>query len=120
MVEKIQNKIKHHIKKFENILNLYKKNNLKISFDRLNTFKKTNHELLYFKNINKEDNEIKGIFIFGNDFFIKELKDQEFKHQMGFNDLNYLIYNSYFIILHFIIYVNYHFIIIQSKFEVIL
>ena len=64
-----------------------------LSYDRLvGNRKKADYELLYFK---LEDQEESGLFIFGYEFFLDDLKEQEFKKTIGHNSLNFKIYNAY-------------------------
>jgi len=90
-----KSKIKHYSNKIQNIESIYEKEELLVSFDKLKSKEKTISELLYFKS-DEENFEKKGLFLFGNNSFIKHLKDNEFKEKLGFEHLNYQIYNSYF------------------------
>ena len=85
----------HYLGKLESINELYGREELLVGFDRLkdsNLF--VDYELLYFKTNDKK--EKKGLFIFGNNFFTNCMKDNEFKQKLGWEHLNYQIYNSYF------------------------
>jgi hypothetical protein len=84
--------IKHYIGKLGSIDDLYECKELRIGYDILAKSKSADHELLYFLNGAKE---IKGIFVFGYDFFLKELKDRELKKVLGYNFLNFVIHSAY-------------------------
>ncbi len=75
------------------IVDLFNKKELTISFDRLNNKNEVNHELLYFKDSDKP--EIKGSFVFGFGFFVNELQEQEFKKLITQNSLNFKIFHAY-------------------------
>lgn len=75
------------------IEDLFGRENLKISYDRLKKEKKVDQELIYF--IDDVDMEDKGIFVFGHSFYNKELEEQEFKRLVGQNSINFKIYTAY-------------------------
>lgn len=87
---------KNYMKRFEERLilinNLFDKKELCLSFDKLKSENKVDHEILYFKHNGDEDT---GIFIFGFKFFLQENKEQEFKKILGQNTLNFKIYKAY-------------------------
>ncbi len=89
----LKKSIVHYKNKFDFLGNLFGKKGLEVSFDVLNNNKSTDYELLYF-NL-KGDDERKGIFVFSYPFYIKELKDLEFKRLIGNNYLNFKIHNAY-------------------------
>lgn len=63
-----------------------------ISFDRLKKEKEIENDLLYFKFLDKE---IQGMFVFGSEFFQRELSEQEFKKILGQNSMNFKILMAY-------------------------
>lgn len=71
---------------------IFSNKQLTIVCDKLKNETKVNHDVLYYKNSNQE-NEL--IFMFGYDFFIKELADQEFKKKINQNHLDFIIYGAY-------------------------
>jgi hypothetical protein len=76
---------------------LFSLEKLVISYDILGKkVKETRRELLYFHLNNLEES---GIFIFGFDFFVSELSEQDFKKHLSSNPLTYKIYNAYHILL---------------------
>ncbi len=87
---------KTYLKKFEKRINLvnslFDKKELIVSYDKLISEKKVDHEILYFK---FEDKEEIGLFLFGFEYFLKELGEQEFKKVLGQNSLNFRIYKAY-------------------------
>ncbi len=87
---------KEYVKKFEKRLklvsDLYNKKELNIGFDILNKKKKTGDEILYFKD-GKE--EFTGLFVFGFQFFLNEIGEQEFKKHLGQNSINFKIFRAY-------------------------
>jgi len=87
--------VNNTLQKFDLLKSLFGKEELAISYDILSKEAKTEQELLYFK---LKDKEIKGLFVFGFDFFVKELKEQEFKKTISQNATNFKIYNAYSII----------------------
>jgi hypothetical protein len=80
------------IDKANNILNLYKLNEINIIFDKLNTEKETDQEVLYYKN----GTEKELMFLFGFDFFVKEIEDQQFKKLINEDALFFRIIDAYF------------------------
>lgn len=85
-IKKIQEKIKF-------LDNLFNCNNLQINFDSLNSSNLVENEILYFKSDNLK--EFEGLFIFGFNLFLKDLKEQEFKEILGLNSLNLKIHRAY-------------------------
>ena len=87
---------KEYLEKLKNrtifIENLFDASEISISFDRLKSEKLVDQDLLYF---NLGDNERAGVFVFGFDFFVKELSEQEFKRRLGPNSSNFKIYKAY-------------------------
>lgn len=73
----------------EDIESLFDLKELTLSFDNLNKENTVEKELMYFKT--DKGDEKTGIFIFGFDYFIRELSEQEFKRILGQNSLNYQI-----------------------------
>ncbi len=84
--------IKHYLDKLNEVHSLFDSKQLNIGYDRLSNKKDVEHELLYFK---QQDKEKKGIFVFSFPYYLKELEDQEFKGMLGQNSLNFKIYNAY-------------------------
>jgi len=80
------------LQKFDLLKSLFNKEELIIGYDILSKEIKTEQELLYFK---FKDKEIKGLFVFGFDFFVKELKEQEFKKTITQSSTNFKIFNAY-------------------------
>lgn len=87
--------VNNTLQKFDLLKSLFGKEELVISYDILSKDAKTEQELLYFK---LKDKEIKGMFVFGFDFFVKELKEQEFKKTISQSSTNFKIYNAYTIL----------------------
>ncbi|MCA9459130.1 MAG: hypothetical protein KC550_01120 [Nanoarchaeota archaeon] len=87
---------KNYLKNFKERIGLIEKvfgsKKLILGLDNLCQQKIVDHELLYFK---YEKSEEKGIFVFGYDFFIKELSEQEFKKTLTYDSLNFRIYEAY-------------------------
>ena len=85
--------IKKHSDRIQRIEKLFHLNKLKISYDMLSSkIRKTKRELLYFEYDGVDET---GIFIFGFEFFIKELEEQSFKKYLGMNSLNIKIHHAY-------------------------
>jgi len=84
--------IEKYSQRIDEVSNLFNCDDLTINFDRLVSKKKVSYELLYFNFLNKE---IAGSFIFGFNFYVKELEEQEFKKILTHNSLNYKIFNAY-------------------------
>lgn len=84
--------IVHYKEKLNLIESLFNLNKLELSFDNLNSSDAVEQEILYFK---FKEEEKKGIFVFGFDFFLKELNDHEIKRVFGPNYLNFLISEAY-------------------------
>lgn len=87
--------VNNTLQKFDLLKSLFGMQELIVSYDILSKNAKTDQELLYFK---LKDKEIKGLFVFGFDFFVKELKEQEFKKTIAQNAINFKIYNAYSIL----------------------
>lgn len=85
--------LKKSKKRIESIISIFEKEELKLSFDKLETEKIVDHEVLY-KNLNDEESEL--LFVFGFDFFEKELEDQEFKKMINQNSLNFKVLKAYY------------------------
>jgi len=84
----------NRIKEIERLFNL---ENLNISYDKLKNGTKTDFEIIYYNNKNnKNTNEGELIFIFGFNYFLKELGEQEFKKKLNQDYLDFLIYRAYF------------------------
>jgi len=88
-----KNYVINTMQKFDLLNSLFNRNELNISYDTLVKEEKIDQELLYFK---LKDKEIKGLFVFGFDFFVKELKEQEFRKQISQSSNNFKIFNAYF------------------------
>ncbi len=73
-------------------LNIFQKGELKLSFDKLEIEKLVDHDVLYY-NCGNSEGEL--LFIFGFDFFEKELEDQEFKKLTSQNSLNFKVLKAY-------------------------
>lgn len=84
--------IDRHIKKFQVIQHIFEKDTAEVIFDKLNTEKESESELIYFKDSKSEE---PVVFVFGFMFFLKELGEQEFKKYLGQNVLNFKIYKAY-------------------------
>lgn len=84
--------VNNTLQKFDLLKSIFGKEELTISYDILSKEAKSEQELLYF--ILKEK-EIKGMFVFGFDFFVKELKEQEFKKMISQSSNNFKIYHAY-------------------------
>lgn len=84
--------VNNTLQKFDLLKGLFAKEELVISYDTLSKEQKIDQELLYFK---LKDKEIKGMFVFGFDFFVKELKEQEFKKMISQSSNNFKIYHAY-------------------------
>jgi len=66
---------------------------LSLSYDRLvGNVESVDFDLLYFK---LDDLEFSGMFVFGYEFFLSDLSEQEFKRTLGHNTLNFKIFNAY-------------------------
>jgi len=78
--------------RMEGIEHLFTIKELIISFDELIKKKKVEQEVLFFKNNSTEST---GIFLFGMDYFLNELNEQEFKRLLSFNSLNFRIRSAY-------------------------
>jgi hypothetical protein len=63
-----------------------------INYDNLKTDTKVDNEQIFCK---FDSNQEISIFVFGSEFYEKELGEQEFKKVLGQNVLNYKIYNAY-------------------------
>lgn len=74
------------------LLSIFGKDTIIINPDKLLTEKSVDHEILYFKDKNSEQDLI---FVFGFDFFIKGLEEQEFKKNINQNSLNFKIIKAY-------------------------
>lgn len=88
-----QSYVDRHINKFEIIKHLFGMKKVVLSFDKLRSDKVVDSELLYVKDSDTED---AVFFVFGFNFFIKELSEQEFKKYLGQNVLNFKIYKAYY------------------------
>jgi len=84
--------ISEYSERINMINSLFDSKNLLVSYDKLKVNNKVDSELLYFK---FENVECSGIFLFGFEFFLSEVSEQEFKKVIGENSLNYKIYNAY-------------------------
>lgn len=86
--------VEKYLHRIERINSLFNLKELKIGYDILsNKVKKAQRELLYFNFDSEEDS---GAFIFGFNYFISELNEQEFKRLLGQNSMNYKIYKAYY------------------------
>lgn len=85
-IQKVQNRLSF-------IENLQENKHITLSYDSLKKSMKTTHELLYVS-ISGED-EFPGIFVFGSQFYIDDLNEQEFKHKLSLNSLNFKIMRAY-------------------------
>lgn len=74
------------------LLSIFGKDRIIINPDKLLTEKSVDHEILYFKDKNLEQDLI---FVFGFNFFIKGLEEQEFKKNINQNSLNFKIIKAY-------------------------
>jgi hypothetical protein len=72
---------------------MFNKKELVIYLDKLKENNKTDYDVIYFKDGNGI--EFPGVFIFGFDFFIYELKEHDFKKYLGQNYLNFQIHRAY-------------------------
>ncbi len=87
-----KNYVDTYYNRVELIKNLFDKKKLEISYDNLSTNEKTDIEMLYIKTLK---GEVPGIFVFGYNFFVEEMEEQEFKKIMSSNALNMKIYRAY-------------------------
>lgn len=71
---------------------LFGQKEIELLYDNLAKKQKTNQEMLYLKS---KEQEIPAIFVFGFDYFLKELEEQEFKKILGQNSMNFKIYMAY-------------------------
>ena len=76
----------------KSLLDIFSKDEISISFDKLNNEKSVDSEVLYI-NQNKFESEL--LFVFGYDFFISGLEEQKFKKDITQNPLNFRIYRAY-------------------------
>ncbi len=87
---------KSYVKKYITRLNLIEKlfgsKLLLLSYDKLKVEDKVDYELLYFNSNEAEPD----LFVFGFDFFLSDLSEQEFKRIIGHNSLNFKIYDAYY------------------------
>lgn len=74
------------------LLSIFERDLIIINPDKLLTEKNVDHEVLYFKD-KKLEQEL--VFVFGFDFFIKGLEEQEFKKNINQNSLNFRIIKAY-------------------------
>lgn len=75
------------------IQQLYAEKHISITCDSLEKQGSVDHELLY---ITLSDNkEYSGIFVFGSQFFICDISEQEFKSKLSLNSLNFKILRAY-------------------------
>lgn len=79
-------------KRNERMLSIFSKDKLKVNFDKLSSEKLVDHEVLYY-NLNENDEEF--TFVFGYDFFVKGLEEQEFKKMINQGSMNFKIYKAY-------------------------
>ncbi|MFW5704521.1 MAG: hypothetical protein ACOCXG_01640 [Nanoarchaeota archaeon] len=88
---------KDYIGVYENrikkIKDMFEKKKVKLCFDTLNKKPKTDHEQIFCNCGGKKEDL--NFYIFGFDFYLKELKEQEFKRILGTNPLNLKIYHAY-------------------------
>jgi hypothetical protein len=81
--------------KADNILNLYNSDEIIINLDKLSKEVETDHDVIYYKS-EKSNEEKEFIFVFGYEFFIKELEDQEFKKLINEDAKFFKIMDAYF------------------------
>lgn len=75
------------------ITSLFDSKKLTISCDILNETEKTDYDLLYFSDaIHQEE---VGLFVFGSQFFIDDLSEQEFKEHLSMSSLNFKILRAF-------------------------
>lgn len=82
------------INRFNKLENLFSQKSITIICDKLRNETIIDHDVLYYKTQeNLDENEL--LFIFGYDFFLKELEDQEFKKLVNQNHLDFIIFGAY-------------------------
>lgn len=78
--------------RIQNMLSLLKKKDLTLLCDKLKDETNVDHDVIYYKKSNTEE---ELLFVFGFDFFVKELEDQEFKRSINQNFLDFIILKAY-------------------------
>ncbi|MEC8220431.1 MAG: hypothetical protein VX028_00045 [Nanoarchaeota archaeon] len=88
---------KEYVQKLEQristITSLFDLKKLTISSDVLKESDKTDYELLYFSD--ESHPEDAGLFVFGSQFFVDDLSEQEFKEHLSLSALNFQILRAY-------------------------
>lgn len=85
-VEKVQSRLQF-------VENLQKNKHVTISYDSLEKSTTTDSEMLYFTL--EDGSEHSGMFVFGSQFYIDDLNEQEFKHKLSLDSLNFKILRAH-------------------------
>ncbi len=80
------------IKRTKILEEIFSLDELSVICDKLREEELVDHDVLYYKN-NIGEHEL--LFMFGYNFFVKELEDQEFKKQINQNHLYFIIIKAY-------------------------